>query len=449
MGYEPDENDPGLEALLARRRTPRQRVVRAALVVGVVLALVVLLGGVPALRQQATSPVVASTPTTPRFFRANASVFYLDTNLPNMSVTLDGQPVPSDELEARHPFQLTPGRHQVSWQAGPFTAQSCTFSSPPSASDTCQRTYGTGSRHIFAQPSGDLLQIHVSLLTLTQERQQALIAALDATTNDLTAIIQPGEPYLTMASTATADKPLRATLRARLDLSVAKPHTFMSACVFSRDGGETSPCLAAVALGSCVILCILPFSDSVNDFLALAPLELQWDYSTLDGQSVAQRQMISAGGGATSVHYGLFHVIWDGANWHATLLSGPQLGAPISVTGLQIATDLACVAAMDEYFGGPGNVSGKGSKASEIRFHSSPNPADGCLITTTTQDTQGNAAQIEMLDRFGVLSAVGDATHRLEPSLPMAGVASLAAARQLATYPGQVVNTEPLGVVGD
>src|SRR5262249_10339956 len=152
----------------------------------------------------------------------------------------------------------------------------------------------------------DLLQIHVSLLTLAADRQRELLSALSAAASNLSAMVQPGEPYLSSASSsASADLPLRATLRVQLDLSATAPTTFMPACVFSRDGGEISPCLASIALGACAILCILPFSDSVTDFLALAPVEVRWDYASLDEQPIALGQMIGIGGAATSVHYGL------------------------------------------------------------------------------------------------------------------------------------------------
>ncbi|HEV8191057.1 MAG TPA: hypothetical protein VGP82_06180, partial [Ktedonobacterales bacterium] len=164
--HEAGETDRTFEAHFVSRRTPRQRIARAALVAGVVLALVLLLGGLPTRRPQAIPPISSPTPVVSTSFQANDDTFYLDTNLPDMAVTLDGHTVPSSELEARYPFHVARGQHQVKWQAGPFTAQSCVFSRPPAPNDTCQRTYGTGARHIFAEPSGDLLQIHVSLLTL-------------------------------------------------------------------------------------------------------------------------------------------------------------------------------------------------------------------------------------------------------------------------------------------
>jgi hypothetical protein len=446
--HEAGETDRAFEAHFVSRRSPRQRMARAALVAGMIVAVVLLLGGFPTMRPQATSPVSGSTPVASTSFLANDNTFYLDTNLPDMTVTLDGRPVPSSELEARYPFHVARGRHQVSWQAGPFTPQSCVFSLPLAPNDTCQRTYGTGARHIFAEPSGDLLQIHVSLLTLAEGRQQALLSALSAAASGLSTVVESGEPYLTSApNVPMADRPLRATLHVRLDLSATTPGAFMSACVFSRDGGETSPCLASVSLRSCAILCILPFSDSATDFMALAPVELQWDYSTLDGQPVALGQMIGVGGAATSVHYGLFHIIWDGARWHATLLSGPALGAPALVSGQQIADDLACIPAMDLAFNELTAQDWSGDV--QMRFRSGPNPAEGCLVTMHGHDQRGNETAAQFIMRFGIFLAIDGSAHRVAPSLPVAGAPARAVANELEQYLGQVVNALPLGVVGD
>ncbi len=448
---ETDEDASGLEALLARRRTPRQRLARAALAAGaVLLALVLLLGSLPPPHPQAASPLPSPTPERSRSFFDASDTFYLDTNLPDMAVTLDGQPVPANQLEARYPFHVAPGQHRVSWQAGPFTPQSCVFSQPLAPSDTCQRTYGTGARHIFAEPSGDLIQVHESLLTLGEERQRALLSALSAATSGLSTIVRPGEPFLSFTATPNtpmADRPLRATLRVQLELRATGSGVFMPACVFSREGGETSPCLASVSLGACAVLCMLPFSASATDFLALAPVELRWDYTALDGQPVASDQMIGIGGAATSVHYALFHMVWDGARWHATLLSGPNLGAPILISGQQVANDLACIPAIELAFdelathGWVGDV--------QARFRSGPNPADGCLVVMRGHDQRGNETTAQFIMRFGILLANDEGAHRAAPSLPLAGASAHAAVRELEQYPGQIVSTLPLGVVGD
>jgi len=157
--------------------------------------------------------------------------------------------------------------------------------------------------------------------------------------------------------------------------------------------------------------------------------------------------MIGIGGAATSVHYGLFHLIWDGLHWHATLLSGPALGAPTLVSGQQVANDLACIPAMDLSFneliplGWEGDV--------QVRFRSGPNPAEGCLVVMRGHDRRGDETTAQFIMRFGVLLAVDDGAQRAAPSLPLAGGTARAVAYQLAQYPGQVVNTLPLGVVGN
>jgi hypothetical protein len=441
-----EATDRAFEALFVSRLTPQQRLGRATLAAGaVLLALVMLFGSFSTVRSGAVAPLVAPTPTPTFRPQAENAIFYLDTNLPDMVVSLDGRAVPPSRLEAHYPFQLGHGRHRVTWQAGPFTAQSCVISLPAAPGDTCLKTYGTGARHIFAEPSGDLLLLHASLLTLTEERQQALLSALADSASGLSEMVQPGEPYFTAEHGAvTADRPLRATLRMRLGLGVTRPDTFMPACVFSRTGGEASPCLASVSLRSCAILCILPFSASAGDFLALVPVALAWDYATTDGRPVALGQPIGGDGARVSLHYALFRIVWDGARWHTILLSGPDLGAPIRVTALQVAADPACVAALDLFFGRVGRE----SPPSGVHFHSGPNPAMGCLITATMRDSQGNDANVELLGRFGILLAVNDAARRREPSFPVAGGAALETAHQLGGYPGQAVDALPLPLLG-
>jgi hypothetical protein len=446
--HAPADIDPALHALVAPRLTTRQRAVRAAFAIGMMLlALFVLLGSSPSLRSGAALLLFGPTPTPTVSVLRGDGIYYLDTDLPNMAVTLDGQPLPPSSLGARRPILLARGHHYLSWRAEPFMPQSCMLSVPARAEDTCPRMASPGDPDL---PVQRFLLLHETLPTLPLDRQQALIAELQRAVANLGATVQPGEAFLADAPAATGtSRPLRATLRVRLELVTDQTDTGRSLplCSFTRDGNAERPCTAAFSLEDCAALCILPFSAAADDFLALAPAMLSWDYRTMSGRPIAQDQPVGYGGIADDLP-ALFRITWDGTDmrWHASLLSGPALGAPILVSSRpnayyddvstrQLADNLACIPAMDFFFanlplqGWTGEVQGN--------FRSDPNPAEGCLITARGHDLRGNEATAQFIMRFGMYFAVDEAS-----------AATRAAAHKLEQYPGQIVNTLPLGVYG-
>jgi hypothetical protein len=451
--YEPDEADLTLDALTAPHLTGRQRLRRAALAAGVVLlALVVLLGSFPGTRSGAALLLFGPTPTSTHSILAGDDRYYIDTNVPDTLVTLDGKLVPQGSLGARRPLRLARGHHILRWQAGPFAPQSCVLTVPSSASDTCPRI---ATQAIAGGSSGfpfeHLLLLNEALHTLPHDRQQALLAELQRAAANFSATVQPGETYLakTPGAVTGISLPLRATLNVQLKLATDQIGIALPMCSFTRASTAALPCVSLFSMAEeCIGLCILPFSASSEDFLTLAPALLSWEYQTLAGQPVALDQPNGHGSAARALHPALFHIVWDGANarWHATLLSGPALGTPILVSGQQVADDLACTPAMGQYFE---SLPGLGW-VSDVQglFRSGPNPADGCLITAHGHDVRGNETTAQYLFRFGIYLAVDQGAQRAAPSLPVAGAAAHTIARTLEQYPGQIVNTLPLGVFG-
>jgi hypothetical protein len=451
-----------LDGLAAPRLTPRQRLRRAALAAAaVLLALIVLLGGFPGPRSGVAALLVGPTPTPTLPIPPGDDLYYVDTSLPGMRVTLDGRTVPPGSLGARHPLRLARGRHRVGWRAGPFMPQSCVVTVPSAAGadDTCPRraalaATGTAGAEL---PFTRFLLLHEALGTLPRDRQLALLAELQRAVADLSATVQPGDVYVadTRGVRPRPTPPLRATLRLHLILDTGQTVRPLPGCNFTRAGSGPPPCTAEFSLDDCAALCVLPFSASASlagsagsdEFLALVPAMLAWDYRTLAGQPIALEQSIGPGGSAVSPHLALFRITWDGASerWHAALLSGPALGAPILVGGWPLADDLACIPALDSYLG-DGNA-GQGSDV-EVRFRSGLNPAEGCLVTTNKRDSQGNETTSRFLFRFGGVVAVDAGAQHEAPHLPAASEAAYAIARTLEQYPGQVFTVMPLGVFG-
>jgi hypothetical protein len=460
---EPDDADPTLAALAASRRTTWQRLARAAPAIGaVLLAVVVLLGSFPSVRSDAALLLFGATPTPTPAIPPGDGVYYFDTSLPDTVVMLDDQPVPLSSLGALRAVRLARGQHHLSWQAGPFPTQFCTVSVPSRAADTCPRMAAdaTGNSEL---PFARFLLLHETLLTLPSDQQHVLTAALQRAVANLSTTVQAGEVYWTDAQgITTASQPLRATLEVRPQLATTQSGAsrLLRLCGITRSGGAVRSCRNVFSLEDCAALCVLPFSTSSGDFLALVPVMLSWEYRTTSARLVARDRSTSSDPTqptSDSAYPALFRITWDGTRWHAALLSGPVLGAPIHVnyqqsiyyddaSDQQLDDDLACLPAMGAFYYG-GNA--QRDAETEVRFRSGPNPAEGCLVTVTTRDDQGNATTARFLMRFGVYLTVDADAQRMSPyPLPMAGAAAREIASDLEQYPGQIVSAPPLGLFG-
>src|SRR5258706_8535245 len=139
--------------------SPRARLRRLAIsVAAVLLALLVVLAGLPALRQDALALLIAPTPTPTLRSLPGADSFYFFANPPWVTVLVDERPLdrvpvaddqpaasppitvrspdrptptpipPPDKLP--RPLQLAPGHHTFEWRGAPFLTQRCTFPVP-------------------------------------------------------------------------------------------------------------------------------------------------------------------------------------------------------------------------------------------------------------------------------------------------------------------------------
>jgi hypothetical protein len=420
--------------------TPRRRafILRAGLAASIVLFVVVMLASNTLSIGSFTHDTLSrlfppATPTLAPLPESN--LFYLDTNVPNEQITLDGHPLRHIPLAGvDQPLKLAPGRHTLSWSAYPFRTQSCTISAPYAFGDTCGLT-----TYYLSVPHSNLyahvLMLNESLTTLPGALQQSLAATMQATINGIqdSVRIQPGDLYFTdPQGDTTARQPLIAMLRFNYAMQL--------------DNG-TPLSIDGVA---CLQLCIVPWRfpstspvplpQTPGTWLTLALADMSWDYVTLSGQPVALSQPLDAGQAADGAHPVLVRTTWTGSAWQLTPLTGARQVPPLliynegSAPGLVPPTvspsdavtlddDPACVAAEDLYLNSEDNID-----SSEVRFISGTNVASGCLVAYPILT---HAPIAYFLEHFGVLLAVNDAARIDLLGLPMANADGRALARQL------------------
>src|SRR5215467_10033669 len=177
---EPERLAPFLAAAHLPRR---QRVLRLAVIIAMpLLALLVVLGGNPALRVglgtmiTGLAPSVSTPTTTP-----GDNLFYLLPNPPGVDVLLDGHllarpPWPGDP----HPLRLTPGRHAFAWRSRllPFGRLSCFTFVPPSTADTCPLVPSSLLPPELAGRPGFIIGMHETLDMLNPNDAQQLSDAI-------------------------------------------------------------------------------------------------------------------------------------------------------------------------------------------------------------------------------------------------------------------------------
>jgi len=202
------------------RLTPRRRLVRLAGILSAGLALVVVLGSIPAVRNSAAGLASPFLPPPKPTLVPGSDLFTLLPNPPGVDVSLDGHvlaqpPAPG----AAHPLRLAPGRHVYAWHSHifPFPPLQCSVSVPPSPADTCPIFNADALQLPQQLPAvGQVIALHAALGALPADARDQLVtavqAALDAGRS--TALVQPGERYSSapLGSPVVATQPLRATL---------------------------------------------------------------------------------------------------------------------------------------------------------------------------------------------------------------------------------------------
>jgi hypothetical protein len=406
---------------------------RLSLVLSVILLLLLVLSGSPQLLRNATFGALGSampTPTATLFGEENT--FYMDVSVPWTKVFLDGHlihPPRNNEI----PLKLARGRHLIEWHAEPFQNQSCIMSVPFALSGTCAFAVdepGLGLQDPFAE----MILLHDSLTSLPAGLRATLIGAVQQAFAKVptSQLVQPGELYAGPDGYTTATQPLKATLHFQFEVQATGDQPYLIA-------GEV-----------CQQLCIVPWRylpsqkivspASTQAWLALAFITATWEYATADGRVIAHDQPIDLAGAGNSAYPVLLRILWNGSGWDVKPLIGPDQVPPIVVTtGLphdpstppdqvQLHDNPSCIAARDLIGISPANF--------QVRFVSGSNVATGCLAIVTGNSTNAPSSSgpqvAYFLEHFGILLAVNDAAHKLEPGAPLADAYERSLAQQLA-----------------
>lgn len=410
--------------------TPLRRVARLAVTGSVLLlALLILLSGLPALRQRVLGLVPGLTPfPTPEIFTGD-DLFSLLPNPPGVDMTLDGKALPSPPQPGDpRPLRLSPGHHTFAWRSRvlPFRPLQCRISVPRAAGDTCAFVPTATLAHALAGTPGAVITMHAGLSALAPADAARLTTAiqnaLDAVRS--TAIVQPGDPYLAFSqgqgdTIMFARQPLRATLS----------YHFFNDPGNSVDGaGQAEPCLVTEPVvpcrfpgQNCSQLCTVssppPSVAAAGEWVVAAAVQGTWDYVTLNGQTVAQG---FSGPGPFAIQVAALRITRDAAGWHAS----PVIG---HIPGFDLADDAACDPvrlALSQTSSWSFMVVNPPPDAT-VRFASDATPADGCAAELT----HGQPALF--LQRFDVLLTVNDLARNPTDNLPVASPADQDLAHRL------------------
>lgn len=416
----------------SRRQRSLQLTITSAIVV---LAVLLILGSTAPVRELVGRSLVVPTSTPVPTPGPEADLFYIQANPPWGHLSVDGHEVaPLPRINVDPPLRFPQGQHALVWHADPFPPQSCTLSVPARyRTDTCTKY---GSIIIFAASLKMLPALQRTLLI------QSTQMALDSTQSSET--IQPGELYAfapaiagsqnnpcritpqSILCFATANQPLRATLRFQLDTdtSPGTPCSISRACILNGrdcrlfcDGlGGTTP------------------SPVINsEWNVVAVVRSLWEYVTLDGQIIAHDQADTFIAEMANDHFVPLRITWNNPGWQVSPLF-PNSQAPFSDTVCDSAVgDAQALAGAFVINNLPVQV--------QERSLSGANPAAGCMLVITPGRVPGarptsTAAKPPIaycLHRFGVLLAANDMAHRQWPYLPLADSYEQGLAHQLAT----------------
>ena len=385
-------------------------------------------------------PTAAIAPGSDLFYINGAPAWgraYLDghviTHLPKISIDA--------------PLRIGRGQHVMLWQAAPFQEQRCIVSVPPDYSnDTCH--YNDSVHLPSGRGSAWLLSFPASLLIVPNQPRQALLQAVQKTLDDRgsTEIVRAGELYNSPSQQGIyttagpplrgmfiqAGQPLRATLHFQLDTSPLSPTS--APCIID---GQNNGLGCTVWGEDCFSFCTDPTASNdvhsfANEWDVLGVVLPVWDYTTLDGKSVAQNQPDAFAGAEGYETLLPLHIFWSGSAWQVTLpldrANTLPFGNPFCMSAeTEVQIDSTLNGAQLKNF----LVSWK--------FISGTNPAAGCVAVATpnlsglliTPPPSYHVAAI-CLQRFGELLAANDVAHRLWPTMPVADAYEQQLAQKLA-----------------
>ncbi len=422
--------------------SPRSRARRLAVSVAVVvLALAVILGTIPGVRQRVVTLLTGPVPTSTPVIMPGADSVYFTPSPPGVTVLVDGRPLRSVPLAYTNaqPLRLARGIHQLEWHGAPFASLRCRIAVPvpfiytPIGSDACPIQTFPG------RPPGYVVTERESLATLPPVQQAALQSAIEASVRnaDASNVIQPGEPYLGPPQTSpysinTAAAPLRATL----SFSLALDSGWSEPCVVM----PTQPC--RFPNQDCRQVCNTPLSGSNQlSWLAAVPVHATWEFTALDGAPVSQEPAALG----PNFLLALLSITWDGTTWHVAPVFGHSAGSAN-------ADDIVCAPARDWLAAqGPSMpiplvpvgplLLGATGGPDDVTYISGPDPLDGCFVSVPPSALASSPIPLltqpaTFLFRFGVLVAVNAAAHQAAPQLPVADAAERAIAQRLQSGAG-------------
>ncbi len=421
---------------LATRLGPRERLLRASAILGVLLlALAVLVAVTPGARSAVVGAVLGPTPTATTALLDGNDRFVVEDPVPWGTLLIDGRPgpkvTPGQPATQTSPpqlitFGLARGRHQLEYRADPFPVLRCTLSVPAAPRDTCPIDPQVIDFLVSDGPFTRLLDLRGTVDRLPAAQANALADAtqrtLDAAAAEGQGVLAPGDHYLGADAQVTV---------AGERLTAEPTYTL------SRD-------LQPAPDAHCAILCsdAAPWAQpSADEWLLNAYADISWRYRGADGQVVladgppgpptAQQ--------AGSVQVGVRRV--DGS-WQVRLIPAVPQGSP--------ARDpLTCVIGahyLDVLRASPDQTTISLTDHAYLWLGSSSPPELGCVFGGgRTFDDRGNltGAVALVLYRFGALLAVNVEAHRVFPHIPMVSAHERALAQ--AAWPPPTGSTSPGG----
>src|SRR5258707_2735144 len=425
-----------LRSPLATRLGPRERLLRASGLLGVLLlALALLVAVTPGARSAVVGAVLGPTPTATTVLVDGRDRFAVEDQVPWGTLLIDGHPGPTlipglqtsnTGLPQVMTFGLARGRHQLEYRADPFPMLRCTLSVPAAPRDTCPIDPQVIDYLVSDGPSPRLLDLRGTVAPLPAAPANALAEAtqrtLDAAAAAGQGVLAPGDHDLGVDAQVTV---------AGERLTAEPTYTL------SRDLQPTPD-------GHCAILCSDAYpvaQTSADEWLLDAYADISWRYRGADGQVVladgppgppAARQ-------AGMVQVGVRRV--DGG-WQVRLIPAIPQGSP--------ARDpLTCVIGahyLDVLRASPDQTTISLTDHAYLWLGSSSPPELGCVFGGgRTFDDRGNltGAVALVLYRFGALLAVNVEAQRVFPHIPMVSAHEQALAQ--AAWPPPTGSTSPGG----
>lgn len=412
---------------------PPRRQVKPSVIAGIIaLVIVVAAGGIFAVTRFTGGANAVPTPT----LVPGSNLFDIQTSPGWGTVFIDGQKLGHlPDPTKGEVLQLSPGIHQVTWQADPFV-QHCVLIVPPIVSQT--PCLANDLIPIMRGPhkglSAHLITFTASFNDLPPAQQQPLFQAaqkaLDALQSSDT--VQPGEKYADVNAPgfiATAATTLRATLRFQLDTNPGSA----SLCAGQFPGFGT----ACTNNGqNCHLFCLVGETNFAQTpptpgrWDVLGVVRSAWTYTTLTGQMVAQNQPDEADNQGTEYLVDL-SITRTGNQWHVSTGILNNISTPTSgfISGSP-SCDAANTLVTQNGFSPFSNINLPNNPNASIAWDTAygSNLAAGCLLTARAIPPQTNPATpipnppplAHCLYRFGVLLALDSKAHTLWPSLPVA-----------------------------